>query len=189
MHAAIDAASLVVKRENLAADDIKEIRVGVDAFGCALFGAPLEVPTQSGAQFNAAYCVSSMIFDGKLDLDSFSAEAIKRTDVIEFMKRIKTVVDPDIEDEVASTYPVMPTPASVTIEKKSGETYKERLQYSKGNINNPMSTEELIDKFYHCAAHAEKLIPKTNLDKVVSLVIEGLEDIKDVRVIPSLLIA
>lgn len=191
MHASIDAARAVVNKHNIGPSDIEEITVGVNKTGYDYFGKPVDTKirpkTATDAQFSMAYVVAASIVDGKLDLDSFTDEAIKRPDVLQLTPKIKTVVDPDIERE-SPRYPPSASPGRVVIKTKDGKAYEKRVDYAKGNPKNPMTKQELRDKFYHCAAYAARPLPKENLDNVVSLV-DKLEEVEDVTKIIPLLVS
>jgi len=185
MHAAIDAAREAVSRNKIRTKEIKEIKVGVSKSLYERFGAlndqRVKPTTITDAQFSLPYVVVAVIVDGKLDLDSFTDKAIKRNDVLQLMKKVKTEIDPDIE-KASPRYPPVPSPARVVIKTKNGKTYEKRVDFAKGSPKNPMTAEELRAKFYYCASYAARPLPKENLRKAVRLV-EKLEAVDDVAMI------
>jgi 2-methylcitrate dehydratase PrpD len=188
LHASIDAARAVVKKHNLGPSDIEYIKVAVNKYGYELFGKPIKTTLKNitDAQFSAAYVVAAVIVDGKLDLDNFTDEAIRRPDILQLARKIRTEIDPDIERRTPR-YPPIASPGHLVIKAKDGKIYEEQVDFAKGNPKNPMTIEELRNKFFHCASYSARPLPRENLDKVVSLV-DRLEEIEDVTEIMTLLI-
>ena len=191
MHASIDAARWVVEQHNIEPGDIEQIKIGVNNFGYKLFGQPADAEitprTVTDAQFSVAYVVAAVIVDGKVDLDSFTDEAIRRPEILQLLRKVETEIDADIDKE-SPRYPPIASPGRVVIKTKQGKAYEKVVTFAKGNPKNPMTKEELTAKFYHCASHAAMALPKKNLDRVVEMV-DNLEELKDIREITALLVS
>ena len=67
---------------------------------------------------------------------------------------------------------------------KDGRTITGRADFGKGSPTNPMSYDEVAEKFQGCAAFAEW--PAAKSTQVIDLV-RKLEDVPDVRVLTALL--
>jgi len=67
---------------------------------------------------------------------------------------------------------------------KDGRTITGRADFGKGSPTNPMSYDEVAEKFQGCAAFAEW--PAAKATQVVDLV-RKLEDVSDVRALTGLL--
>ena len=72
----------------------------------------------------------------------------------------------------------------IDIELKDGRTVSGRADFGKGSPANPMSDQELADKFRECAAWGK--LPRAQADKVVDLVF-ALEKLKSIRELTRLL--
>ena len=70
------------------------------------------------------------------------------------------------------------------ITMKDGRTITGRADFGKGSPTNPMSYDEVAEKFQGCAAFAEW--PVAKVTQVVDL-IRKLEDVSDVRALTGLL--
>lgn len=77
-------------------------------------------------------------------------------------------------------------PSVVEIETKGGKVYSKRVDYALGSPQNPMSMENVADKFRSCAGYAAKPIAKERLAQAAQMV-ERLEDVSDVGQIIRLL--
>jgi hypothetical protein len=74
----------------------------------------------------------------------------------------------------------------IDIELTDGRKISGRADFGKGSPANPMSDQELADKFRECAAWGK--LPKANAEKVINLVF-GLEKVKTIRELMRLLAA
>ena len=72
----------------------------------------------------------------------------------------------------------------IDVELTDGRTLSGRADFGKGSPANPMSDEELANKFRECAAWGK--LPRANAEKIVDMVF-GLEKLKSVRELTRLL--
>jgi 2-methylcitrate dehydratase PrpD len=77
-------------------------------------------------------------------------------------------------------------PAIVEIKTKDGNRYIRREDYRKGSPENPMSAEDIIDKFRDCAKYGRKQISEQKIEKVIELV-NNLEEVDDIGEIIQLI--
>ena len=94
------------------------------------------------ARLSIQYGIASILVRGKAGLQEYTDEAIKDPKVHEIAKKITIEIDPEIQK-------LYPNPRSmiVQIKDKKGNIYSSRVDYPKGDPENPMTDEELIDKF------------------------------------------
>jgi 2-methylcitrate dehydratase PrpD len=93
--------------------------------------------------------------------------------------RVRFYADPEAEKE---GYDKMTTILKLTL--KDGRTITGRADFGKGSPTNPMSYDEVAEKFRGCAAFADWPAAKSN--QVIDLV-RKLEDMPDVRALTALL--
>ena len=88
------------------------------------------------------------------------------------MKRVTTVLDPEIEargyDKILSR---------VEVKLKDGRVLEKESSPYKGGPENPLSDEELYGKFSSCA---EFILPQEKISRVHQL-LRGIEELRDVR--------
>jgi 2-methylcitrate dehydratase PrpD len=104
---------------------------------------------------------------------------VKRPDVQEMIGRVRFYADPEAEKE---GYDKMTTILKITL--KDGRTITGRADFGKGSPTNPMSYDEVAEKFQGCAAFADWPAAKSN--QVIDLV-RKLEHVPDVRALTALL--
>jgi 2-methylcitrate dehydratase PrpD len=131
------------------------------------------------AKFSMEFCMAILLLDGKADLTKFTDVVVNRRDVQEMMGRVRFYTDPEAEK---AGYDKMTTLIKIVL--KGGRTITGRADFGKGSPSDPMSYDEVAEKFQGCANFAEW--PQEKTHKVINLV-SRLEDMPDVRALTSLL--
>ena len=131
------------------------------------------------AKFSMEFCMAILLLDGKADLTKFTDAVVNRSDVQEMIGRVRFYADPEAEK---AGYDKMTTIIKITL--KDHRTIAGRADFSKGSPTNPMSYDEMAEKFQGCAAFAEWPTAKTT--QVIDLV-RRLEEVSDVRALTALL--
>jgi 2-methylcitrate dehydratase PrpD len=106
---------------------------------------------------------------------------VQRPDVQEMIKRVNFYVDPEAE---AAGYDKMTSILKVHL--KDGRVIPGRADFAKGSPANPMSFDEVADKFRGCADFAKW--PKNKADGVIAFV-KTLETASDMSKLSGLLTA
>ena len=78
---------------------------------------------------------------GKAGLQEFSEEAVKRPDILKLTKKVRVSAD----EALSAAFPDMQA-AVVTIKTK-GRLFTERVDFPKGEPENPMTDEEFHDRY------------------------------------------
>lgn len=182
-HTAIDATIALVKEHDIKPEDVEEVQIDTNKVNLFV-SEPAEVKSNPQnvveCQFSMPYCVSTAIVKRDAFIDDFTPEAINRPKVRALLPKVKTRIAPEIADWAGVG------PAIVTIKMKNGKEYTRRVDYKKGHPNNPLSMNELEDKFRRCMPFSVKPIPAENINKVVEMV-RSLEKFNDVTPLVELL--
>ena len=125
------------------------------------------------------FCMAILLLERKAGLAEFTDKVVNRRDVQKMIEKIEFGVHPIAE---SAGYEKMTT--LIDIELTDGRTLSGRADFGKGSPSNPMSDQELADKFRECAAWGK--LPKASADKIVDMVF-GLEKVKSVRELTRLL--
>jgi 2-methylcitrate dehydratase PrpD len=131
------------------------------------------------AKFSMEFCMAIILVDGGADLTKFTDAVVNRPDVQAMIGRIRFYADPEAEKE---GYDKMTTIIKITL--KDGRTITGHADFGKGSPTDPMSYDEVAEKFQGCAAFAEW--PKAKSTQVIDLV-RKLENVSDVRTLTALL--
>jgi 2-methylcitrate dehydratase PrpD len=131
------------------------------------------------AKFSMEFCMAILLLDGKADQTKFIDSVVNRDDVKKMIERVRFYVDPEAEK---AGYDKMTTILKITL--KDGRTISGRADFGKGSPSDPMSYDEVAEKFLGCAAFAAW--PTSKANQVIDLV-RKLEDVSDVRTLTAIL--
>ena len=181
-HSAIETALHCAQENNILAQDVTEIDVGVNTPSYTIVCTPPEFRyhprTVIDCQFSIPYTVACAVATGKVFIDDFTDEAIQRPQIRDMMQKVKCRIDPEIDRFCPAGF----DGAKVTIRTKDGKEHYKRMDYVKGTPQNPMSFDEVVNKFRGCMPFSIKPIPQKNIDRLVDIV-RNLEQVDDVTVL------
>jgi 2-methylcitrate dehydratase PrpD len=102
------------------------------------------------AKFSMEYAVSILLLDGKATLGSFTDAVVRRPDVQDMLRRSNFQVDPEFnktEGKGDNLQTVLVENGGITIYMKVGRVISGRTKPAKGSPKNPMTYEEVAEKF------------------------------------------
>ena len=172
-------------RENkLRAPDVKQVKLGILKAGFPIILEPRELKynpqTVVDAQFSMPFGAALALLYGKAGLDEYTEANLRSPELRELMSRVECVADPELD----KVYP-RKWPASVEIITKDGRKLSTKINYPKGDPENPLSWEELIQKFNHLSA---PVFPEDRRAEIISRV-RSLETEPSISSLSSLLVA
>jgi 2-methylcitrate dehydratase PrpD len=130
------------------------------------------------AKFSMEFCMAILLLDGKAGLPQFTDATVQRPDVQAMIEKIDFHVHPEAE---AAGYDKMTT--IIDIHLKDGRTICGRADFGKGSPADPMSYDEVAEKFRGCAEHARW--PEGKAAGIIEAV-RRLEILKDIGELMSL---
>jgi 2-methylcitrate dehydratase PrpD len=131
------------------------------------------------AKFSMEFCMAILLLERRGGLTEFLDEVVNRADVQEMIGRVHFGVHPDAE---AAGYDKMTT--IIDIRLRDGRSVSGRADFGKGSPANPMSFDEVADKFRGCARFARW--DSERAERIVETV-RRLEQLGSVRELTSLL--
>ena len=122
------------------------------------------------AKFSMEFAVAVLLVDGKAGLGQFTDASVQRTEVQDMIGRVKFYADPEFDrlGREGAFQAVLEEPAIVRIHMKDGRTLSTRTEPAKGSPRNPMTFEEVADKFRTNAEFARWPAAKT--EAIIKLV-------------------
>lgn len=102
------------------------------------------------AKFSMEFCMAILLLERRAGLAEFTDEVVMRDDVREMIKKVDFYVNDEAE---AAGYSKMTTIIDIAL--KDGRVVSGRADYGKGSPANPMTYEEVADKFRGCAEFAK----------------------------------
>jgi 2-methylcitrate dehydratase PrpD len=148
-HAPLDAIIALRVAHNILPEEIRKVTVGVSETGWKIIGDsdPKKHNPKSivDGQFSMPFCAAVALQTGGLGWDDYN-QYLSNSDTLDLCKRVKTVVD----DKANAALPNNMA-GSVVIETLRG-TFDQFIEIPKGEPENFISTEELMEKFASLAS-------------------------------------
>ena len=147
MQPPIDAVLKLVRENSLEPDQVEKIKVGILRAGALLIAEPMEakIRPQSivDAQFSMPFGAAAAVLYRKAGLNEFQVPKIQSEEAKALMAKVECVTDPDLE----RTFPRQWC-ATAQISTKDGRTLFTKIEYPKGDPENALTWEEMIDRFH-----------------------------------------
>lgn len=159
LHGAVDAIKAIKNEVHLKPDDIESIKIGLYEVGVRGHDYR-QCDTLIGAQMNNP-CVAALA----LCYEDVTLQNLKFGFTSE-VKKLMEKVDVFVSEECERLYPDQ-RPTEVTIKKKDGTVFEKQILNPKGEVENPLSDDELTDKFY---GNCEPVIGKQKCNHLVESV-------------------
>jgi len=149
-HSPIEAALNIQNRNQL---DIKNIKsVNVKTYYWAVHGHEhTEIVGINSAKMSIPYSIAVALIKSKAGLPEFADEAINDKEVLSLTQKVTVEAD----EELTALAPGKRA-AIVSITTQEGLALTQRVDYPKGEPENPLSEKELEDKFIMLAQYAGK---------------------------------
>lgn len=139
---AVEGMQSLMKMHGFTADDVETIECGVrpHSLNILMYHEP-----KSGleARFSAEYWPAITLLEGRLGLREITDAVVARPDVQALVKKVKVYPDPTIQVSTARV--------NIKVTLKNGKSYSEGYYPAKGATDNPLTREELLEKFNECA--------------------------------------
>ena len=97
--------------------------------------------TRETADHSMPYCIARAFLDGEMTLEQFSEEKILGDDARALMDKMEIVENEEYTEVYGDAFP------HKMVVHAGGETYERELEYPKGHPGNPLTEDELEDKF------------------------------------------
>ena len=149
---------------NLDYSDIKEVRVTCFAQAYDILFDPTKYRPESRetADHSLPYCMAAAMVDKKITTDSFSDEKLKDPRIFEVIDKIKG----EPSQEFEKMFPAK-QPSRVVVTTNDGRTFEEYLEYPKGDPREPMTMDDLENKFNSLAGDKFDTAAKKQLKETI----------------------
>jgi 2-methylcitrate dehydratase PrpD len=174
-HASIDAALELYTSHNIDVEGIAEIVVYVSKMVSDMVGGPFTIRSnpQVDAQFSIPYTVAVALKRGKVFLNDFTSDTVRKdSSILELNKKIRVLIDPELSANDISY-------ANMVIRMLNGKSISFKVNTLKGSPQRPMTFNECADKFKKCIEYSHKSSLIKN-SEIITDFIFNLEKKKDV---------
>ncbi len=173
-HTPIQATLKVMKEHKLQIKDLEAIhfRVTPTAPGQGMNYHP---ETPLAARLSIPYCVARAAADGYIGMDQFAEEKIAEPEIKKFMSKITLESVPSFLEKYPGTLA-----AQIELKTKDGRVLEDESIFPKGHPRNPMTEDEIKEKFRQLALYSLK-------KGVVEQIIEKIEQFEKIEKIEDLI--
>lgn len=168
-HAAIDLAVAMAGKQPISVEDIERVEVGAYEVALNITDNPDPV-TEYESKFSIQYCTALGLVRGKANLEAFNERDLWNPEIRKVTSKVNAKVDPEIDRAYPEKWG-----ASVKVVMKNGEVIEGKTDYPKGDPENPVTPEDLKNKFFSIATG----LPEGTRVKFADHLL-NIEEIKDV---------
>ncbi len=177
-HPAMGEMMRLIRQHDIKPADAEKVQVGGN-HGMVTTLLHHHPTTGLQAKFSMEFGIAILLLERKAGLAEYTDATVQRPDVQEMVRRVNFYVDPEAEqsglDKMTSI---------VKVHLKDGRVLTGRAQFAKGSPANPMSYDEVAEKFRGCAAFAKW--PRQNAEAVIEFV-KSIENAPEVQQITPML--
>ena len=164
---ALDAAQVLLLEHGIKFDDVA--RLEVDVHPDLLCTVRFHQPTQGfRGKFSIDYVLAAMLLDGRVVLDSFTDDYCNAPRMRAALDKVQVIAHAEWPDDRESR-----RNSPVTIAMKDGRKFTKTVDKVRGSAENPLTRDELLDKYRGCASRVLKgerlersIAALENLDKI-----------------------
>ena len=177
-HPGMGAMLELIRKHDVKPQQVKRVRVGTNHnMPNALIHHKPRNELQ--AKFSMEFCMAILLLERKAGLQEFTDETVNRPDVQAMIAKVDFGTDPEAE---AAGFDKMTT--IIEVELADGKVLGTRADFGKGSPANPMTDEELSEKFRECASWGG--LDRAKSEQVLKLA-WSIEQLKDVNELTALL--
>jgi len=176
-HPGMGAMSALIAEHDIRPEQVKRVMVGTNRHmpNALIHHRP---KTDLEAKFSMEFCMAILLLERKAGLSEFTDEIVNRPDVQAMIERVDFAVNDEAE---ADDYSSMTT--IIDVELNDGSLLSTRASFGKGSPLNPMSDEELEEKFLQCMEWGGK---SESVGRVVAERVFDLEKEPSIRALTKL---
>lgn len=150
IHTALDCLKNIMKKNNILAKDIKNIKAKISHPTYVHCAWNYENHNITSAQMNIYYGLALIALEGELFVNQFSKDKISNPEILNFMKKITAEVDPKIES-LGHEFRHM---ASIELTTDDNKKFNHTEKYRKGSPENPLTKDQILSKFKSFATYS-----------------------------------
>jgi 2-methylcitrate dehydratase PrpD len=170
-HPAIDAALIITQDPHYDVSKLERVEGRIHSLADQIL---IHRNPQTGleAKFSMEACVALALLDGRVNTKSFTDRRLANKDFKKILRRVQRVVTASDKKGPRGF-----GPAEVRVLLKGGDIMEARVEKAKGNAENPMTEEEIREKYLDCCSD---VLSQRSIEKSLSLLqdLDGLDGIR-----------
>jgi len=162
-HTPLDGVFRLVKQHQLEAAEVVQVKVGVPAFlaGAMATYRPVNIWQ---AQFSIPYVIGAALADGEVSPPQFTADKITDAGILTQADKVKLVADDEVYNLAVQRGL---RAAKVNIVTRDGSEFETLTEYPRGAPENPLSADELTEKFVRLVTAALGVDKANRLNEII----------------------
>ncbi|MFC1914564.1 MmgE/PrpD family protein, partial [Chloroflexota bacterium] len=180
IHSALDAVAQMAAQYGITPGTVKEINVKAPKVAIRMVGAIREPKEVATAQFSMPFSIGLNLVKGGNNFWDYTKENLTDPEILTVARKVRM----EAEEEFDAEYPPKIL-AWVEIKLESGKSYDLRVDYPKGTAENPLTNEEIENKFRSLAS---KVLPEGQVEEIIK-VVDGLEHLSQISILSNLLVS
>jgi 2-methylcitrate dehydratase PrpD len=174
IHSALDGLAAILRENGLMADDIASIEAGLSPMTHVHCAWEYKGQGVTAAQMNLYYGLAMIALDGVAFTEQFQDKRLADPRTMALIGRMSARVDEEIE---AMGAPFRHA-SRLKVTTKDGRTFEKLSLHRRGSPENPLSPQEIVDKFYAVVAPC---MERGRAEKIVETVdrLEKMDDVTD----------
>lgn len=170
-HPSVEAAIYLRNQCGLKAQDIENI--GIRTYSLAVSGHDhTDIPGAYSAKMSIPYSTAAALMFGKAGLQEFSEEMVRNPEILQLTKKVSVIADQDLSDAFPDIQ------AAVVDITANGQKYLKRIDFPKGEPENPLNEEEFKERYDELMRYAG--IEEKLSDRIYDLVYEDGRGVNDI---------
>ena len=177
-HGHLTATLNLVKENDIKPEDVAEVRITTSKRCAEHTGDPVKKypKNKETADHSSYYLTAIAIIDRQIGPSQFIPEKFQNPKVRELIDKVILKGDPDLDKA---------RPAGISeIVTKQGKKFQCRVDYPRGHARNPMTDEEIVEKF---KSMASRYMSDKQIDQIVGVVF-ALDKLEDVGMLNRLIV-
>ena len=179
-HSSIEAILTIIKENKIAINEIEEVVARIMETGAIYVNDPEPwLPNRGvyGSRFSAQFNIAVAILDGEegiyklIDRD-YVRDKLSSNEIRNIMKKIKIISDQELDKEYPYKW------STIVEVKKGNKIYSARVDFPKGEPQNPVSEKEVIDKFRRITTNIFE--NERDIEKIIHFIL-NVEKIKNIK--------
>lgn len=178
-HPTIDALLGLRARHGIDSANVVAVRLRVSSATKEHVGWAYQPVSVTTAQMNLPYIVAVVLADGEAFVRQFTADRIHDPALVEFSRRVEVVSDStiDLEGDAGRHHTL------IEVELVDGTVLTDERHFAKGSVREPMSVEDVRDKFDKLV---QGILSKQHADRLAE-VVATMQDQPDLHELIALL--
>jgi 2-methylcitrate dehydratase PrpD len=146
LHAGVEALLALMRQDGIASAQIQAIELSVPTPNAAMLNRPAVPTGHAAAVGSGQYVMAVTALRGRLDLASFEEECLRSDSVRQLMTKVTVNGDASLDRHFPKFWP-----GRVEVKLSNGRSCSHEVVIPKGDSGNPMTREELGEKFLSSA--------------------------------------